>query len=78
MLGNISSVSLEAIDFYTTAFKFGIPNIQYGIDEMLSLIYSSDTNIKQAMINSYKTIYFSSDKNMNSTERATTVMKIII
>lgn len=75
MFENTSSVSLEAIDFLTTAFQFNISHSQTGIDNMLSLIYSSDVNIKQAMMNSYKTIYLSVNESIDVNKRAITVMK---
>lgn len=75
MFENTSSVSLEAIDFLTTAFQFGISHAQTGIISMLSLIYSPDTNIKKAMMNSYKAIYLSVDENMDANKQAITVMK---
>lgn len=75
MFGNTSSESLEAIDFFTTAHLFGVPHTQIGIDAMLTLIYSSDTNIKEAMMNSYKTIYLNVEDNNDSTSRPETVME---
>jgi len=79
MFGNTSSESLEAIDFFTTAYKFGVPHSQTGIDAMLTLIFSSDSNIKEAMMNSYKTIYLNFEKDKDSeTTRPVTVIKNII
>lgn len=78
MFGNTTSESLEAIDFFTTAHLFGVPHAQTGIDAMLTLIYSSDTNIKEAMMNSYKKIYLvveDNKDNTDSTSRPVTVMK---
>jgi len=79
MFGNTSSESLEAIDFFTTAYKFGVPHTQAGVDAMLTLIFSSDSNIKEAMMNSYKTIYLNIDEDKDSsTTRPETVIKYII
>lgn len=75
MFGNTSSESLEAIDFFTTAYLFGVPHTQIGINAMLTLIYSSDTNIKEAMMNSYKTIYLNIEDKNDSTSRPETVLK---
>lgn len=66
MFGNTSSESLEAIDFFATAHMFGVPNTQVAIDSMLALIYSSDTNIKEAMMNTYKKIYLNIEENKDS------------
>jgi len=79
MFGNTSSESLEAIDFFTTAYKFGVPHTQAGVDAMLTLIFSSDSKIKEAMMNSYKTIYLNIEEDIDtSTTRAETVMKNLI
>lgn len=77
MFENTSSVSIEAINFLTTAFQFNISHSQTRIDDMLALIYSSDVNIKQAMMNSYKTIYLSVNESIDVNKRVITVMKNI-
>ncbi|VVC36201.1 Hypothetical protein CINCED_3A010242 [Cinara cedri] len=59
---NTTTESIEAIEFFTTAYLFGVPHSQYGINCMLKLIHSSDTNVKEAVINSYKTIYLDTIK----------------
>ncbi|CAH1732771.1 unnamed protein product [Aphis gossypii] len=79
MFGNTSSESLEAIDFFTTAYQFGVPHTQAGIDAMLTLIYSSDSKIKEAMMNSYKTIYLNIEEDIDtSTTRAETIMTRLV
>lgn len=78
MFGKTTSESIEAIDFFTVAYQFGVPHTQLGINAMLKLIFSNDANIKEAMMNSYKTIYLNINESKDSTSRATTVMKIII
>jgi len=79
MFGNTSSESLEAIDFFTTAYKFGVPHTQDGVDAMLTLIFSSDSNVKEAMMNSYKTVYLNIEEDKeSSTTRPEIVMKNII
>lgn len=78
MFGKTTSESIEAIDFFTVAYQFGVPHIELGINAMLKLIFSNDANIKEAMTNSYKTIYMNIEESKDSTPRAVTVMKIII
>lgn len=73
MFGSTTSESLEAIDFFTTAYQFGVPHTQSGIDAMLTLIYSSDSNIKSAMMNSYKQIYLTVEETNDPATRALTV-----
>lgn len=77
MFESTSSESLEAIDFFTTAHQFNIPHTQDGIEAMLALVFSPDANIKEAMMNSYKTIYLSIEDGNNSTTKSVTVMKNI-
>lgn len=78
MFGSTSSESLEAIDFFTTAHQFGVSHTQDGINAMLALIYSPDANIKEAMMNSYKTIYLKTEDNKTSTTKSAIVIKNII
>ncbi|XP_050546197.1 condensin complex subunit 1 isoform X2 [Daktulosphaira vitifoliae] len=79
MFGNTTSESLEAIDFFTTAHQFGVPEAQLGIDAMLKLIYSNESNIKDAMINSYNTIYLSiEEENVDSNARPMIIMKRLL
>lgn len=70
MFGNTTSESLEAIDFFTTAYQFGVPEAQLGIDTMLKLIYSNESNIREAMMKSYNTIYLNiEEENVDSNAR---------
>lgn len=78
MFGKTTSESIEAIDFFTVAYQFGIPHNQLGINAMLKLIFSTDINVKEAMMNSYKTIYLNIEESKDSTQRAVVVIKFII
>ncbi|XP_050420511.1 condensin complex subunit 1 [Adelges cooleyi] len=79
MLGNTTSECLEAIDFFTTAHQFGVPHAQLGIDAMITLIYSNESNIKEAMMNSYKTIYLNIEEdNETSTNQPQIIMKKLL
>lgn len=69
MFWNTTTESIEAIDFFTSAYLFGVPHVQPGFDSMLKLIYSPDTNVKEAMMNSYKTIYLDTLKTKDRTEQ---------
>jgi len=75
MFGDTASESIEAITFFTTAYQFNVPHSQSGINAMLSLIYSSDANIKAAIINAYTIIYFKSEESNDSTTKVKSVMK---
>lgn len=78
MFGKTTSESIEAIDFFTVAYQFGVPHTELGINAMLQLIFSTDFNVKEAMMNSYKTIYLNIEENKDSTLRPVAVIKIII
>lgn len=76
MFGNTISESLEAISFLTTAHQFGVPHTQSGLDAMLTLIYSPESSIKNAIMSSYENIYLTIEENKDSTTRATIVFLI--
>lgn len=78
LLFGSTSESLEAIDFFTVAYQFGIPYIEVGIESMILLIFSTDANIKAAVINSYKIIYLKINENGNLNTEARTVINHII
>lgn len=73
MFWNTTTESIEAIEFFTTAYLFGVPHVQPGIDNMLKLVYSPDANVKEAMMNSYKTIYLDTVKAKDYSERTVKV-----
>jgi len=78
LFGNTTSESLEAIDFFTVAYQFNIPYSEIGIESMILLINSADSNIKAAVINSYKIIYLKINESDDSKIQVTTVIKHII
>lgn len=67
------SETIEAIDFFTTAYQFNIPHTQDGIRAILSLIYSNDNNIKEATVEAYKKIYLTFDDTTDVATRTITV-----
>jgi condensin complex subunit 1 len=48
---------LEAIDFFVTAFEFHVLDAMQGVRRMLSLIWSSEEDVKKAVVNAYKRLY---------------------
>jgi len=48
---------LEAIEFFVSAFEFGVLNAMLGVRRMLSLIWSRETTIKDAVVAAYKRLY---------------------
>ena len=41
---------LEAIDFFVTAFEFDVLDAMVGVRRMLSLVWSSESDVKQAVV----------------------------
>merc|ERR1719219_1945815 len=48
---------LEAIDFFVSAFEFGVQNSMLGVRRMLSLIWSGEATIREAVVAAYKRLY---------------------
>ncbi|XP_022241936.1 condensin complex subunit 1-like [Limulus polyphemus] len=48
---------LEAIDFFVTAFEFGVRDAMSGIQRMLLLVWSKETAVKDAVVSAYRRLY---------------------
>jgi len=58
LLGSKQSTDiLEAIEFFVRAFEFGLINAMLGVRKMLSLIWSREPTIKDAVVGAYKRLY---------------------
>uniref|UniRef100_A0A8C8B2Z5 Condensin complex subunit 1 n=1 Tax=Otus sunia TaxID=257818 RepID=A0A8C8B2Z5_9STRI len=57
MYENCVSVVQEAIEFFVTVSKFGVPQALLGVRRMLPLIWSKDSTIKEAVLNAYRQLY---------------------
>uniref|UniRef100_A0A8C0EG81 Condensin complex subunit 1 n=1 Tax=Bubo bubo TaxID=30461 RepID=A0A8C0EG81_BUBBB len=57
MYENCVSVVQEAIEFFVTVSKFGVPQALLGVRRMLPLIWSKDPAIKEAVLNAYRQLY---------------------
>jgi len=70
LLGSKQSTDiLEAIDFFVSAFEFGVQNSMLGVRRMLSLIWSGEATIREAVVAAYKRLYIESERERGS-ERA--------
>ena len=58
---------LQAIDFFVSAFEFGLLDAMIGVRRMLSLIWSQEKTIKDAVVTAYKRLYISVDSNNSRT-----------
>ena len=58
LLGSKQSTDiLEAIEFFVSAFEFGVLNAMIGVRKMLALIWSREGSIKDAVVAAYKRLY---------------------
>ena len=58
-----SSDILEAIEFFVSAFEFGLLNAMIGVRRMLALIWSQEKTIKEAVVAAYKRLYINVESN---------------
>jgi len=64
LLGSKQSTDiLEAIDFFVSAFEFGVLNSMIGVRRMLALIWSREPTIKDAVVAAYKRLYINVESN---------------
>lgn len=59
MYENSVSVVQEAIEFFVTVSKFGVPQALLGVRRMLPLVWSKEPGIKEAVLNAYRQLYLS-------------------
>ncbi|KAJ6644617.1 Condensin complex subunit 1 [Pseudolycoriella hygida] len=52
----------EAIDFFTTAYLFGIENTEAGMMKMLALVWSGETEKKEAVAKAFNRVLFVTDQ----------------
>lgn len=65
---------LEAIDFFVTAFEFDVLDAMVGIRRMLSLIWSAEADVKDAVVRAYKRLYMDMESGAASKKRAIQVV----
>ncbi|XP_047907518.2 condensin complex subunit 1 [Anser cygnoides] len=63
MYENSVSVVQEAIEFFVTVSRFGVPQALLGIRRMLPLIWSKEPGVKEAVLNAYRQLYLSPSGN---------------
>jgi hypothetical protein len=60
----------EIVEFYVTSAEFGLSGALVGIRKMLALMWSKESDIKQAAMDAYKRLYLSPDPAMHTTPKA--------
>lgn len=53
----------EAIEFFVTVSRFGVPQALLGVRRMLPLIWSKEPAVKEAVLNAYRQLYLSPNGN---------------
>ena len=73
---NITDVQ-EAIEFFVSAYNFGVQDSIKGVRKLILLIWSQEKTIKDAAISAYKRIYldFESDNRLSETSEKTVRQK---
>lgn len=61
-MSKTNSDVFEAIDFFTTAFLFGIRGTECGMRQMLYLVWSPDKEKRDAVTKAYKRVFFITDQ----------------
>ena len=72
-----SSDILEAIEFFVSAFEFGLLNAMIGVRRMLALIWSQEKTIKDAVVAAYKRLYINVESNNQRTASAAIAKNLI-
>lgn len=53
--------TVEAIDFFTSAFQFGMADAIIGVRQMLVLVWSRDQAVRDAVAVAYRKLYLSTE-----------------
>ncbi|XP_059092288.1 condensin complex subunit 1-like isoform X2 [Tigriopus californicus] len=78
LLGSkLSSDIMEAIQFFVSAFEFGVLNAMIGVRKMLALIWSQEVSVREAVLGAYKRLYVDG-VDVNSKERAQMIVRNFI
>lgn len=58
LLGSKSGSDItEAIDFFVAAHQFGLSSASQGIRKMIMLMWTSEENVKTAVVEAYRKLY---------------------
>ena len=74
LLSKQTSDILEAINFFVTAFELDVLEAMMGIRRMLPLIWSSESDVKDAVVKAYKHLYMDMDSSETPQKRAIQVV----
>ena len=57
--------TIETIKVFRLLYQYGIKDAKLGIKKMLTLVFSTDASVQQAVFDSYKLIYFDTTHNVS-------------
>ena len=83
LLSRYSTDVGEAIDFFVSAYQFGVKDAIYGVRKLILLIWSQEKSIRDSAITAYKRIYldtesedrFSDSSDKMSRQKANAIIK---
>lgn len=52
---------IEAVDFFTSAYQFGMADAIVGVQKMLILVWSRDQAVRDAVAVAYKKLYLNTE-----------------
>lgn len=62
LMSKINTDVFEAVDFFTTAYLFGIKGTENGMRKMLFLVWSGDKDKRDAVMKAYHRVLFVTDQ----------------
>ena len=63
LMSKVNSDVNEAVDFFTSAYMFGICNMESGLRQMLFLVWSNDQEKRDVVTDAYKRVLLTSDQS---------------
>ena len=63
LMSRVNSDVHEAVDFFTSAYMFGICNMESGLRQMLFLVWSNDKEKRDVVTDAYKRVLLTSDQS---------------
>lgn len=62
LMSKVNTDVFEAVDFFTTAYIFGIKGTESGMRKMLYLVWPGDLEKREAVTKAYHRVLFITDK----------------
>ena len=70
LLGSRSNSDvIEAVSFFVIAMSFNVTDAIVGVRKMLTLMYSKDADVREAVMHAYTALYFTPDPSICTTAK---------